>query len=531
MTAATGATRYFPFSLRPGSAIRDTRRTTKRRLATGRPAARRVDARVLNRFAPVHVVINRDWDIVHFSARTGNFLEHPRGAPNRNVLTMVRQGLGAPLRSALEEAQQSGRPAAREGVAVQPDGSMQTVNLHIEPAPDGSGEALWLVVFTEVGPAHLPADAAANATPGEVDAAAQQMEQELRETHERLQVAIEEHETSVEELKSANEELLSVNEELQSTNEELETSKEELQSVNEELHTVNSELSSKVDELDHANSDLENLFDSTEIAMIFLDHHMMVRSFTPAVGELFRLIPSDRGRPLSDIASMLDYDQLENDIRHVVEQLEPVEKYVDRRGGDAHYLMRILPYRTTENKAEGVSVTFIDVSDIARAEAHQRGLIAELNHRVKNMLAIVAALAEQMAARSASLEDFSEGFIGRIHGMAKTHEILSVAGWTDVSIAGLLQAEMRTFVADSGRVALNGPNVLLQPRTTTTLGTAIHELATNAMKYGALGTPAGTVSIDWSIDQRADSPWLSLTWRETGGPPVIPPQRKGRVPN
>lgn len=178
-----------------------------------------------------------------------------------------------------------------------------------------------------------------------------------------------------------------------------------------------------------------------------------------------------------------------------------------------------------------VSLTFIDVSDIARAEAHQRGLIAELNHRVKNMLAIVAALAEQMAARGGSLEDFSEAFIGRIHGMAKTHEILSVAGWADVSIVNLLKAEMRTFVADGGRVALSGPDVLLQPRATTTLGAAIHELATNALKYGALSTPEGRVGIDWSIDQRADSPWLSVRWREMGGPPVIPPGTRAWVSN
>jgi two-component system CheB/CheR fusion protein len=254
---------------------------------------------------------------------------------------------------------------------------------------------------------------------------------------------------------------------------------------------------------------------------------MMVRSFTPAVGELFRLIPSDHGRPLSDIACTLDYEQLESDVRHALEHAQPVEKYVDRRGAEAHYLMRILPYRSVDNRPDGVSLTFIDVTDIARAEAHQRSLIAELNHRVKNMLAVVAALAEQTAARATSLEDFSQAFVGRVHGMARTHEILSRAEWVDVSLGGLLDAEMRTFVADAGRVALNGPDIPLPPRTTTTLGIAIHELATNAVKYGALSKPDGTVSLDWSIEQRADGPWLMMTWREAGGPPVAAPQRQG----
>src|SRR4029077_313936 len=143
----------------------------------------------------------------------------------------------------------------------------------------------------------------------------QQIEKELQETKERLQSTIEELETANEEFRSSNEELMSVNEELQSSNEELETSKEELQSVNEELETVNSELTSKVDELDRANSDLNNIFQSTQIATIFLDRNIVIRSFTPPVTKLFNLISADHGRPLTDIVSRLAYPDLENDIR------------------------------------------------------------------------------------------------------------------------------------------------------------------------------------------------------------------------
>lgn len=129
------------------------------------------------------------------------------------------------------------------------------------------------------------------------------LERELRETRERLQSTIEEYETALEEVKSSNEELVSVNEEAQSTNEELEASKEEMQSLNEELNTINSELTSKIEELDRANSDLRNLFESTQIATIFLDRNLVVRTFTPAASPFFSLRPSDVGRPLTELSS------------------------------------------------------------------------------------------------------------------------------------------------------------------------------------------------------------------------------------
>jgi len=180
----------------------------------------------------------------------------------------------------------------------------------------------------------------------------------------------EEYETAIEELKSSNEEMVSVNEELQSTNEELETSKEELQSVNEELQTVNHELTVKIDELDRANADLKNLYESTEIATIFLDRELIVRSFTPAVTRIFNLIPSDRGRPLTDIAHHLDYPQLPQDVQQVFATRERFERRVNRADGSAHYIVRVLPYWTGSSKIEGAVLTFNDVTGLARAEKH-----------------------------------------------------------------------------------------------------------------------------------------------------------------
>ena len=182
--------------------------------------------------------------------------------------------------------------------------------------------------------------------------------------------------------------------EMQSTNEELETSKEELQSVNEELQTVNFRLTDKIDELDHTNSDLRNLFDSTDIATVFLDRHLVIRSFTPAIATLYNLIPSDQGRPLTDIASQLRYPSLREDVAYVLSALEPLERRVVKGDRSAHYLLRILPYREPDSTVSGVLITFVDVTSIVQAEealvaadVRKDVFLATLSHELRNPLA------------------------------------------------------------------------------------------------------------------------------------------------
>src|SRR6266478_3682594 len=199
----------------------------------------------------------------------------------------------------------------------------------------------------------VPADAAAEET-------IRFLEGELRLANEHAQSAYEELETS-------NEELQSANEEYQSTNEELETSKEEIQSFNEELQTVNNELNRKVSELDHANNDLQNLFDSTQIATIFLDTTLRIRSFTPAAGSLFRLIAGDVGRPITDLATQFTGMDFPRDIQEVLRTLSAHEQQLAGAGG-RHYQMRVLPYRTIHNVIDGVILTFTDVTQAKHAE-------------------------------------------------------------------------------------------------------------------------------------------------------------------
>jgi two-component system CheB/CheR fusion protein len=281
-----------------------------------------VEARVLERFSPAYVVVNREGDILHYSARTGRYLEPAVGAPNRQLVAMARRGLRLDVRNGLREAIQSGRSVARERMSVEIDDRVQLVDLVVERLGGNEADPLFLVLFQDVGPAIQPGDLPAL---NDDRAGSNAYERELRETRERLQASVEEYESAVEELKSSNEELQSMNEELQSTNEELETSKEELQSVNEELQTVNSELHAKVDEVDRANSDLRNVFESTQIPTIFLDHELVIRTFTPAATAVFNLIAGDRGRPLTDIASQLvDTGDLKRDIQSVLENGGPV---------------------------------------------------------------------------------------------------------------------------------------------------------------------------------------------------------------
>jgi two-component system, chemotaxis family, CheB/CheR fusion protein len=382
------------------------------------------------------------------------------------------------------------------------------------------------VLFADVGRPQRRTEAAAVDRPAR-DVTAEQFRRELHDTRERLQATVEEYETALEELKAANEEMVSVNEELQSTNEELETSKEELQSVNEELHTVNAELNSKIEELDRANADLRNLFESTQIATIFLDGELVIRSFTPAATSIFNLISTDRGRPLTDIMNQLENGDLRREVRIVLERGETIERQVRRSDGKTHYLMRVLPYRTRPNVIDGVLVTFFDITRMVEAEARQRTLVEELDHRVRNMLTVVAAITKQTLAKSASPDDFAAALQGRVQALAKSYGLLSRQQWGSVSLRDILLNELEPYRQESeARLALDGPPVALKPAAALALGLVVHELATNATKYGALSNSDGRVSVGWRID-RGERHSLALTWRESNGAVVKKPKRKG----
>ncbi len=485
--------------------------------------------RVLERFASAFVVVEADGTILHYSNRTGRFLEPPLGTPSSNLFDMARPLWGLEIRQALRHCVETGHPVEQRGSFMSPNGNTpQIISVTIEPLPLRDAAALYMVVFSELSADPSDHPPSSEMPPAEVPSQVAHLERQNRDLRQQLRAVTEEHAVAMEELRSSNEELQSVNEEMQSTNEELETSKEEIQSVNEELNTVNSQLSAKVEQLDRANSDLRNLFESTKVATVFLDPYLIIRSFTPEIAKIYNLIPSDLGRPLSDIVSRLDYPTLREDVQHVVQTLEPLEKRVDRADGSAHYLMRILPYRSPDNAVDGSLVTFVDVTSVVRAEVHQRLLVDELNHRVKNMLTVVISLASNTVARSASLEEFSEVFLGRIEALNASYGLLSREGWSPVPLRDVLLQEVTPFMTgDKSNVRLNGPPVALPPRVALVLGIAFHELTTNAVKYGALSVQEGCVVVTWSVTSDTAREELLIDWVEQGGPTVTPPARSG----
>jgi two-component system, chemotaxis family, CheB/CheR fusion protein len=512
------------FAIARGHALE---RATEAALRKDQSLSRQIETRVMENFAPAHIVVETEGDIVYYSARTGKYLEPQSGSPSRQLLAMVRRGLRLELRSALRQAVETQKVVVRDRVEVELEDRVQPIRLTVQPMVEPDQEPLYLVVFTDLGPPTSQEEASQRRPPGGPDEVSS-LEQELKETRDRLQTTIEEYETSLEELKSGNEELVSVNEELQSTNEELETSKEELQSVNEELNTVNQELASKVDELHQSNADLRNLFESTQIATVFLDRHMVIRSYTPAVRSIFNLISGDRGRPITDIAHQLKGVDLRADIQKVFDERKPLERSVRRGGGDAYYLMRVLPYRTVDDAIDGVLITFVDVSEVIAAEEQQRMLVAELNHRVRNMLQVVIGLANQTLHRSADLESFDKAFMGRMQALARAYELLSRDGWRKAPIGELIRSQLGAFASEGGRYSTDGDAIELNSSAALALGLVLYELATNATKYGAFSTPGGRVDISWKVRSNGEGgPQLVLHWRESGGPEVRPPEHSG----
>ncbi len=477
---------------------------------------------VLERFAPPHVLVNQGGDVVYFSARTGKYLEAPVGVPTRQILTMARRDLRLDLRTVFQEVVESGRTGTREGVSVEAeDGRVQILTITVEPLGSAAGsETLFLILFTDQGPALGPNEALQRRMAGD-DHTAAYLERELRETRERLQSVIEEYETAMEELKSSNEELVSVNEEMQSTNEELEASKEELQSVNEELHTVNAELSGKVEALDQANNDLHNLFESTEVATVFLDRDLVIRSFTPAVARIFNILPSDRGRPITDLSSRFRLPELAEDIARVFAGETSIERRVSDEANAAYYLVRLAPYRNGGPAVGGVVVTFLDVSELIRADAHQQLLIAELQHRTRNLLALVQSLARQTLGDG----DATAPFQTRLAALSRVQRLLGRSGIDQVEVGELLRLELEAVgAATVGKTAVRGEAVCIGMEYAQSFGLVLHELATNALKYGALREGPGRLEVAWWLEAQSQAgALLILEWRETGA--QMPPDR------
>lgn len=615
--------------------------------------AARVDA-LVEKYSPPHIVVDKSHEVVRFFGRTGKYLEPSSGPASLKLFSVLKKSLRPIVRAALQEVVAKGHRVLRENIPIETDGSTELLNVSVETLPDPAGESessLYVVVFHDHEPTASIVNPTPTLVPGRVGKAKMRdAEAELRATKQHLQLAIDEAEHASEELKSANEEYQSVNEELQSTNEELETSKEEMQSINEELQTVNAELNSKNDLMNRLNADLKNLLESTQIATIFLGDDLHIRSFTPAMGVIFNIRDSDRGRPITDLANLMGYETIAVDVQNVLRTLSVVEREIQLAEHGATYIMRIRPYRTIDKILDGVVITFIDIADrkrgeqiharmaaivessqdaivghsldgvisswnaaaelifgytaaeaigksisilipadrsddvpgfleklkrgervehfeirrvgkgnvpidvslsispvknekgemiaastIARdvteralAEAHRKLLMAELDHRVKNSLMTVQSIAKLTLRRAGSLEEFAASFESRLMALSRTHNLLIESKWEGAVLRSIVAGELAPYQsADGARCTILGVTVRLAPGRALAIGMALHELATNAAKYGALSDPQGHVSVAWEIRDRGEGSRFTMNWIESGGPPVSPPKRRG----
>lgn len=316
---------------------------------------------LLQVYAPAAVVLNSDGDIVYISGRTGKYLEPAAGKANWNFHAMAREGLRIPIAAALKEAWTRKEPIQLRALQVETHSGSLTVDVTVQtlraPSPL---EGMAMVVFHDrVGRA--VSEQKVNEAPDAAHAS------DLQQYHEEILSLREETRSTREQLQSSNEELQSTNEELQSANEELTTSKEEMQSMNEELQTINSELRSKLDDLALAQSDMKNVLNSIEIAVLFLDKQLHVRRYTDRAAKIISLREGDIGRPLSELSSILQYPALDEDARETLKTLQVSEKQV-QTSDDRWFTVSIMPYHRIDDVIDGVVITMVDITQTKKLE-------------------------------------------------------------------------------------------------------------------------------------------------------------------
>ena len=344
---------------------------------------------LLQSFAPAAALTTNKGDIVYICGRTGKYLEPASGKANLSLFAMAREGLADALNEIFPKAVREQTSVSLKSVKVGINGGSQYVDVTVQPLTKPLAlSGMVLVVFVDVAEPAAPTPETGERESGPTDARVAATGREMQQLRNELKITRDEMQSSQEELRSANEELQSTNEELQSTNEELTTSKEEMQSINEELQSVNHELTAKVQEMTLAGDDMKNLLDSTDIATLFLDDQMRVRRYTSQITGVFQLIPSDLGRPITDLTTTLDYQALVADVQEVLRTLVFREVRVSGDRG-RWFKVRSMPYRTRDNRIAGVVITFVDITAEKLLEGALRDLTKQLNGEVSASGAVI----------------------------------------------------------------------------------------------------------------------------------------------
>ncbi|THD44091.1 MAG: response regulator [Bradyrhizobium sp.] len=466
---------------------------------------------VLEAYGPAAVLVNRKLECLHFQGPIDRYLKVAAGRPAQDLIAMAREGVRAKLRSALQRALRDNARVVTPGGLTKSEAGVSSFQIVVEPAPNGR-EDLLLVCFVATPAPELAAGGAV--PPADVPRVVE-LERELEATKLELQSAIHNLETSSEEQTAINDEAQSVNEEYQSTNEELLSSKEELQSLNEELNALNSQLQETLDRQRTTSDDLQNVLYSTDVATIFLDTRFNIRFFTPATKALFNVIPSDIGRPLTDLKSLAADEALQDDARKVLKSQTPVEREVEGQSG-YWFIRRILPYRTSDEKTEGVVITFEDVTERRRtadaltaakrqaelATIAKSRFLAAASHDLRQPLQTLALLQGLLAKKVEG--DKAQNLVGRIDealsamtGMLNTLldinqiEVGAVkAETTDFSVNELfvrLRDELSYHAQATGLALRVLPCALAIRSDPRLLEQMIRNLLSNALKYTQRG--------------------------------------------
>jgi two-component system, chemotaxis family, CheB/CheR fusion protein len=486
-----------------------------------------IHRQAIEQVAPPSVLVDNAHRVVHLSEHAGRFLQPSGGPMSGDVVDLARPELRFELRSALHRAFELGQSTLSLPILIRFNGAPHRVHFQVRPAlEDNEARPRHALVLFIEGEA-VEQDAVVPDQRAASDETVRRLSEELQLTQARLRTTREESEAANEELRAANEELQSINEEYRSTSEEFETSKEELQSINEELQTVNSELKLKLEAVSRAHSDLQNLMAATDFGTLFLDAGLRIKRFTKPVTEIFRVTPSDEGRPVTDFAHQLVYDDLVKDAETVLTHLSPIRREVRSRD-NRWYDVRLRPYRTVDDKIDGVVITFVDTSDRKAWEERQQLLLGELSHRIKNTLAVVQSIAHQTQRHSTSPQDFIARFDGRLRALGSAHTLLVESDWHGADLGALARDQLAPYASDNpDRVRIEGEQVILPADLATPFGLVLHELATNAAKYGALSRPGGSVNLRWSVETRNNQRMMTVSWTERGGPPVQRPAASG----
>ncbi len=344
------------------------------------------DKFLLQHFSPSSVLVNDKGDIIYITGHTGNYLEPAAGKANLNIFAMARKGLQNELPGAFRRVIQKKETVVLKNLTIGTNGGYKSIDVTIQKIdmPEAL-KGMIMVIFTEAKSAVAIKRTNTKSVITPEFNNKSDLETELEHTREELLIANEEAQASKElltsaneELQSANEELQSTNEELQSTNEELLTSKEELQSLNEELQTVNAELQNNIEDFTSVNNDLKNLLDSLDIATLLVDKKLIIRRFTKQATTVFKLKEGDVGRPFTGLASNLDYKEMEGDALNVLQTLILIEKTIPAKDG-RWFKVRILPYRTVDDRIDGLVITLSDITIAKKLEAELNSTIEKLN--------------------------------------------------------------------------------------------------------------------------------------------------------